>query len=73
LLKRGADPALGDKNGLLGVLAREKREPVPPFEGVKDGLVYHLSNLSMEGFKVKKENIMVEIAHRRQRLPTVLR
>jgi hypothetical protein len=36
--------------------------PVPPFEGVKDGLVYHLSNLSMEGFKVKKENIMVEIA-----------
>ena len=36
--------------------------PVPPFEGVKDGLVYHLSNLSMEGFKVKKENIVVEIA-----------
>jgi len=36
--------------------------PVPPFEGVKDGLVYHLSNLSMEGFKVKKENIVIEIA-----------
>ena len=36
--------------------------PVPPFEGVKDGLVYHLDNLSMEGFKVKKENIVVEIA-----------
>lgn len=36
--------------------------PVPPFEGVKDGLVYHLSDLSMEGFKVKKENIVVEIA-----------
>jgi hypothetical protein len=36
--------------------------PVPPFEGVKDGLVYHLANLSMQGFKVKKENIVVEIA-----------
>jgi hypothetical protein len=36
--------------------------PVPPFEGVKDGLVYHLSNLSMQGFKMKKENIVVEIA-----------
>jgi hypothetical protein len=36
--------------------------PVPPLDGVKEGLVYHLSNLSMEGFKVKKENIMVEIA-----------
>ena len=35
---------------------------VPPFDGVKDGLVYHLSNISMKGFKVKKENIMVEIA-----------
>jgi hypothetical protein len=36
--------------------------PIPPFDGVRDGLVYHLSNLSMEGFKVKKENILVEIA-----------
>jgi hypothetical protein len=36
--------------------------PVPPFDGVKDGLVYHLSNLSMKGFKVKKENILVEVA-----------
>ena len=36
--------------------------PVPPVDGVKDGLVYHISNLSMEGFKVKKENILVEIA-----------
>ena len=36
--------------------------PVPPVEGVKDGLVYHISNLSLEGFKVKKENIIVEIA-----------
>eukprot|EP00540_Astrosyne_radiata_P006689 CAMPEP_0116828838 /NCGR_PEP_ID=MMETSP0418-20121206/3866_1 /TAXON_ID=1158023 /ORGANISM="Astrosyne radiata, Strain 13vi08-1A" /LENGTH=809 /DNA_ID=CAMNT_0004457747 /DNA_START=1 /DNA_END=2430 /DNA_ORIENTATION=+ len=36
--------------------------PVPPFDGVRDGLVYHLSNLSMEGFKVKKEDIGVEIA-----------
>jgi len=36
--------------------------PVPPFDGVKDGLLYNLSNLSMEGFQVKKENILVEIA-----------
>jgi hypothetical protein len=36
--------------------------PVPPVEGVKDGLVYRISNLSLEGFKVKKENIIVEIA-----------
>lgn len=36
--------------------------PVPPFDGVKDGLLYHLSNLSMEGFKVRKENIHVEVA-----------
>jgi len=36
--------------------------PVPPVEGVKDGLVYKISNLSMEGFEVKKENIIVEIA-----------
>lgn len=36
--------------------------PVPPFEGVKDGLVYHISNLSMEGFKVRKEDIHIELA-----------
>lgn len=36
--------------------------PVPDFDGVRDGLLYHLSNLSMEGFKVKKEDIHVEIA-----------
>lgn len=36
--------------------------PVPPFDGVKDGLLYKLSNLSMKGFKMKKEDIMVEIA-----------
>jgi hypothetical protein len=36
--------------------------PVPPFDGVRDGLVYHLSNLSMAGFKVKKEDITIEIA-----------
>jgi hypothetical protein len=36
--------------------------PVPPFEGVKDGLVYHISNLSMKGFKVKKEDIQIELA-----------
>lgn len=36
--------------------------PVPPYDGVRDGLMYHLSNLSMEGFKVRKEDIAVEIA-----------
>jgi hypothetical protein len=36
--------------------------PVPPFEGVKDGLVYHISNLSMKGFKVRKEDIQMELA-----------
>jgi len=35
---------------------------VPPFDGVRDGLMYTLSNLSMEGFKVKKEDIYIEIA-----------
>jgi len=36
--------------------------PVPPFEGVKDGLIYSIKNLSMHGFKVRKEDIMVEIS-----------
>ena len=36
--------------------------PVPPFEGVKDGLLYQISNLSMEGFKVRKEDIQIELA-----------
>ena len=36
--------------------------PVPPFDGVQDGLVYKLSNLSMAGFKVRKEDIAVSIA-----------
>lgn len=36
--------------------------PVPPFDGVKDGLLYNLSNLSLKGFKVKKEDIIAEIA-----------
>jgi len=36
--------------------------PVPPFDGVREGLVYHLSNLSMAGFKVKKEDIHIEVA-----------
>ncbi|KAL7482821.1 hypothetical protein ACHAW6_008481 [Cyclotella cf. meneghiniana] len=36
--------------------------PVPPFDGVREGLVYHISNLSMAGFKVKKEDIYIEIA-----------
>lgn len=36
--------------------------PIPPFEGVKDGLIYNIENLSMHGFKLKKDDIMVEIA-----------
>jgi hypothetical protein len=36
--------------------------PVPPFDGVKDGLVYHISNLSMKGFKVRKEDIQISLA-----------
>lgn len=36
--------------------------PVPAFEGVKDGLVYQISNLSMKGFKVRKEDIHIELA-----------
>jgi hypothetical protein len=38
------------------------KQPVPPFEGVRDGLIYSIKNLSMHGFKLKKEDIMVEIA-----------
>jgi hypothetical protein len=56
ILSKAADSAL---DFLLRILPSM---PVPPFDGVKDGLIYHLSNLSMEGFKVKKENILVEIA-----------
>lgn len=36
--------------------------PVPPFEGAKDGLIYHISNLSMKGFRVKKEDIHIVLA-----------
>ena len=36
--------------------------PIPPFEGVRDGLIYSIKNLSMHGFKLRKEDIMVEIA-----------
>ncbi len=36
--------------------------PVPPFEGVRDGLIYSIENLSMRGFRLRKEDIMVEIA-----------
>lgn len=36
--------------------------PVPPFEGVNEGLIYHISNLSMEGFRVRKEDIQLELA-----------
>lgn len=36
--------------------------PVPPFDGVRDGLVYTISNLSMEGFLVKKEDIHIQLA-----------
>ena len=43
--------------------------PVPPFDGVREGLVYHLSNLSMAGFKVKKEDVCIEIAGMRAAAP----
>ncbi len=33
--------------------------PVPPFDGVREGLVYHMSNLSMAGFKARKEDILL--------------
>jgi len=36
--------------------------PVPPLDGVRDGLVYNISNLSMEGFKVRKEDIQIQLA-----------
>ena len=36
--------------------------PVPPFEGVNDGLVFSISNLSLQGFQVKKENIHLYLA-----------
>lgn len=42
---------------------------IPPFDGVKEGMIYHLSNLSLKGFKVKKEDIMVEIAGMRATKP----
>lgn len=44
--------------------------PVPPFDGVREGLVYHLSNLSMAGFKVKKEDVCIEIAGMRAAAPS---
>jgi len=48
--------------------------PVPPFEGVNEGLLYHISNLSMEGFKVRKEDIQIELAGMRatRRAPSVV-
>lgn len=56
LLSSATDSAL---DFLLRILPEM---PVPPFEGVKDGLIYSIENLSMKGFKLRKEDIMVEIA-----------
>jgi len=56
LLSSATDSAL---DFLLRVLPSM---PVPPFEGVRDGIIYSIKNLSMHGFKLKKEDIMVEIA-----------
>ena len=36
--------------------------PVPAIEGVKDGVIYSMSNLSLEGLKIRKESVTVEIA-----------
>ena len=63
MLSTAADSAL---DFLLKVLPSL---PVPPLDGVKDGMIYHLSNLSLEGFKVRKENIIVEIAGIRASAP----
>jgi len=63
MLSTAADSAL---EFLLKVLPSL---PVPPLDGVKDGMIYHLSNLSLEGFKVRKENIIVEIAGIRASAP----
>ena len=56
LLSSATDSAL---DFLLRVLPAM---PVPPFEGVRDGLIYSIDNLSMKGFRLKKEDILVEIA-----------
>lgn len=56
LLSQATDTAL---DFLLRILPSM---PVPPFEGVNEGLVYNISNLSMEGFKVRKEDIQIELA-----------
>ena len=56
LLSQATDTAL---DFLLRILPSM---PVPPFEGVNEGLVYCISNLSMEGFKVRKEDIHIELA-----------
>jgi nucleotide-binding universal stress UspA family protein len=56
LLSQATDTAL---DFLLRILPSM---PVPPFEGVNEGLVYTISNLSMEGFKVRKEDIQIELA-----------
>ena len=36
--------------------------PVPPIDGVKDGVIYSMSNLSLQGLKIRKESVGVEIA-----------
>ena len=56
LLSTATDAAL---DFVLKILPSMK---VPPFDGVKDGLIYHISNLSMEGFHVTKESIHIELA-----------
>ncbi len=56
LLSSATDSAL---DFLLRVLPAM---PIPPFEGVRDGMIYSIENLSMQGFKIRKENIAVEIA-----------
>ena len=57
LLSSATDSAL---DFLLRILPEM---PVPPFDGVTDGgLLYTIDNLSMKGFKLRKEDVMVEIA-----------
>lgn len=35
--------------------------PVPPIEGVKDGVAYNISDLDLSGVKLKKEDVTVSI------------
>ena len=56
MLSSATDSAL---DFLLSVLPNVD---IPVLEGVKDGTMYNISDLSLKGFKMKKEDIHVQIA-----------